>query len=132
MSVVDAVKVVEMQTGTFVMLSPVHELMEMDVVAEKQELMMVEDSRTVDSNVLDASLRSTGTTRSVEAAPSSNRMMYLEAMLDLCCLHNVLTSKEELASRMRMLKPYATCRAFAGMKISIKGGMSQEIVRPGG
>lgn len=41
--VVEAVKVVEMQVGTRVMFKPVHELTEIEVAEEKQELMTVED-----------------------------------------------------------------------------------------
>lgn len=45
-SVVNAVKVVEMQIGTLMMFRPVHELMETEVVAEKHDSMTVEDSIT--------------------------------------------------------------------------------------
>jgi hypothetical protein len=45
--VVNAVKVVEMQIGTLVMFKPVHELIEIEVMEGKQELINVEDSMIV-------------------------------------------------------------------------------------
>lgn len=100
LSVVDAVRIVEMQIGTFVMLSPVHELMEMDVVAEKHEEMMVEDSTTVDSDVSEASLRSTGITKSPKAVLSRNRNEYLEAIPNRCIVPNA-PQEERQASRTK-------------------------------